>query len=61
MYHLDPKLIVMGIQAHHQDIIQQAQQAKFTHEAKTINSPRKIITPLRAAVASFINLVMRLG
>ena len=61
MNDLDHMLNGKGSRDHLQDMIQQAQQAKFAREAKAVNSPRKIIAPLRAALASVINLVMRLG
>ena len=61
MNDLDHMLNGKGSRDHLQEMIQQAQQAKFAREAKAVNSPRKIITPLRTALASIINLVMRLG
>ena len=61
MNDLDHMLNGKGSRDHLQDMIQQAQQAKFAREAKTVSSPRKIIVPLRTVLASVINLVMRLG
>ena len=61
MSDFDHMLNGKGSRDHLQDMIQQAQQAKLAREAKAVNSPRKIITPLRVALASIINLVTRLG
>jgi hypothetical protein len=61
MNDLDHMLNGKGSRDHLQDMIQQAQQAKFAREAKAVSNPRKMVAPLRTALASIINLVMRLG
>ena len=61
MNDLDHMLNGKGSRSHLQDMIQQAQQAKFARDAQTVSSPRKIMTPLRLALTAIINLVMRLG
>ena len=61
MNDLDHMLNGSGSRQHHQDMIRQARQAQFAREVKTVKSPRKIAAPLRTALASVINLIMRLG
>ena len=59
MYDLDHMLNGNGIRQHHQDMIQQAQQAKFVREAKTKQTSGKSISPLRAILAALINFSVR--
>ena len=61
MYDLDHMLNGKGSRNHHQEMIRQAQHAKFAHEVKSVSNPRKMTLPLRSIWAAIINLVMRLG
>ena len=61
MNDLDHMLNGSGSRQHHQNMIRQAREAQFAREFKAVRSQRKIMAPLRTALASVINLVMRLG
>jgi hypothetical protein len=58
MNDLDHMLNGSGSRQHHQEIIRQAQLAKFAREIKPAQ-PNKVISPLRAILVAIINLVMR--
>ena len=58
MYELDHMLKGSGSRQHHQDMIRQAQLAKFAREVKPAQT-HKVISPLRAILVAIINLVMR--
>ena len=58
MNDLDHMLNGSSSRQHHQDIIRQAQLAKFAHEAKPVQT-NKAVSPLRAILVTIINLVMR--
>ncbi len=59
MYDLDHMLNGSGSRQHHQDMIRQAQQAKFVREVKPVSASNKAISPLRAVLVAIINLLMR--
>jgi hypothetical protein len=59
MNDLDHMLNGSGSRQHHQDMIRQAQQAKFAREAKTTPANNKTLSPLRAILVAIINLVAR--
>ena len=59
MYELDHMLNGSGSRQHHQNMIRQAQQAKFAREVKPSSLNNKNISPLRAIFVAIINLVMR--
>ena len=58
MYELDHMLNGSGSRQHHQDIIRQAQLAKFAREAKP-EQTNKTVSPLRAILVTIINLISR--
>jgi hypothetical protein len=59
MYDLDHMLNGSGSRQHHQDIIRQAQQAKFARKVKPSAASNKAISPLRAILVAIINLVIK--
>ena len=59
MYDLDHMLNGKGSREHHQNMIRQAQQAKFAREVKPSQTNNKATTLLRAVLTAVINLVMR--
>ena len=59
MNDLDHMLNGKGSRDHLQDMIQQAQQAKFAREVKPSQTNNKAAMPLRAVLTAIINLVMR--
>ena len=58
MFDLDHMLNGSGSRQHHQEIIRQAQLAKFAHEVKPAQT-NKVISPLRSVLVAIINLVIR--
>ena len=58
MNDLDHMLNGSGSRQHHQEIIRQAQLAKFAREVKT-SQTNKAVSPLRAILVAIINLAMR--
>jgi hypothetical protein len=59
MYDLDHMLNGSGSRQHHQDMIRQAQKAKFAREIKPAQSSNKATSSLRIILVAIINLVMR--
>ena len=59
MYDLDHMLNGKGSRNHLQDLIQQAQQAKFAREVKPLPATNKVIAPFPAILVAIINLVTR--
>ena len=59
MNDLDYMLNGKGSRDHLQDMIQQAQQAKFARQIKVTQTDNKVISPLRAVLVAIINLVTR--
>ncbi len=57
MNDLDHMLNGSGSRQHHQEMIRQAQRAKFASEVKRTPTSSKVIAPLRAILVSIINLV----
>ena len=60
MNDLDHMLNGKGSRDHLQDMIQQAQQAKFAREAKTEKRQTNLIPFLRPVLVSITNLIVRL-
>jgi len=44
---------------HNQDMIREAQRAKFAREVKAKQTNNKLISPLRAVLVAIINLVIK--
>jgi hypothetical protein len=44
---------------HHQEMIRQAQRAKFAREVKATHTNNKAISPLRAILVALINFSLR--
>ena len=59
MYDLDYMLNEKGIRQQHQDMIRQAQRAKFAREVKAKQTNNKVISPLRAVLVALIHLIAR--
>ena len=59
MYDLDHMLNGSGSRNHHQEMIRQAQRAKFAREVKPSTASNKVISPLRTVVVAIINLVIK--
>jgi hypothetical protein len=59
MNDLDHMLNGKGSRNHHQDMIRQAQYAKFAREVKPAAASKKVISPLRAVLVAIITLVTR--
>jgi len=61
MNDLDHMLNGKGSRDHLQDMIQQAQQAKFARESKSEKDQTSSMPFLRAVLVSIINLIVRLS
>ena len=59
MFDLDHMLNGKGSREHHQNVIRQAQRAKFAREVTTKKTNAKASSPLRAIVVALINFSMR--
>jgi len=58
MNDLDHMLNGSGSRQHHQDMIRQAQLAKFAREVKPAQT-NKVISPLRAIFVTILNLITK--
>ena len=59
VFDLDHILNGKGSREHHQDVIRQAQRAKFAREVKAKQTNNKVISPLRAVLVALIHLIAR--
>lgn len=59
MYDLDHMLNGSGSRQHHQEMIRQAQRAKFPREVKPSKASNKAVSPLRAIFAALTNVVTK--
>jgi hypothetical protein len=59
MNDLDHMLNGKGSRDHLQDMIQQAQQAKFARKIKPSPAKSKFTVPFRAILIAFINLIVK--
>ena len=60
MYDLDHMLSGTGSRQHHQNMIRQAQRESFVRNVKpTASAQRKSFAPLRAILATILNLITR--
>ena len=59
MFDLDHMLNGRDVRQHQQDMIREAQRAKFAREVKAKQTNNKAISPLRAILVAVINLFIK--